>query len=308
MTHGKRHLAAHNVLRPLSGLILLATTGLAAERHMAELEKAFARMDPAETIERLSRITSRITGSPGCGEAADYIEQRFREMGLQKVGTSAEGAFKVVIPVQKSATLTVGEGGEATTTTLHCLWPNLVRTSKLPQDGLAGKLVFGRSGHLAAFRKQPVRDNIVIMDFACSTRWLNAAMLGAKAIIFIEPDYVFRSDAEEKFLLIPLNMPRFWISKQDMVRLGQKLFPDLPPAPTLDDVYAKLGRLDRATIDKLPGVKLEADMVWEEQEARNIVGTIPGIDPELKGETIFIEAYYDSISVVPSLAPGAETS
>lgn len=308
MTHGNRHPIVLSALGLISGLILLSHTCLAAERHMAELEKAFARMDPGETIERLSGITSRITGSPGCGEAADYIEQRFREIGLQKVGTSAEGAFKVVSPVQKSARLTVGEGGEATTTTLHCVWPNLVRTSKLPQDGLTGKLVFGRSGHLSAFRKQPVKGNIVIMDFACSTRWLNAAMLGAKAIIFIEPDYVFRSDAEGKFLLIPLNMPRFWISKQDMVRLGQKLFSDLPPTPTLDDVYAKLGRLDQRAIQRLPDVKLEADMVWEEQEARNIVGTIPGIDPELKGETIFIEAYYDSISVVPSLAPGAETS
>ena len=287
---------------------LTATPCRGDERFLRDLAAAFEQMAPGETIARLTGISSRVTGYPGCSEAADYIEQRFREIGLLNVGTSAEGVFKVVVPVEKKAHLVVGEGPSAATITLHCLWPNLVRTSKLPPSGLTGKLVFGRGGHLAAFRQQPVRDSIVVMDFSCSTRWLNAAMLGAKAIIFIEPDYGFRSDAEEKFLLIPLNMPRFWISKADFVLLGRKLFPDLPTPGTESDVRARLGRLDRDAVRGLPSVKLEADMVWEERDGRNVVGTIPGIDPELKKETIFVEAYYDSISVVPALSPGAESA
>ncbi len=290
------------------GLACLAPRASAQNRYTAELERVFAGINPAETLERLTNMGSRVTGYPGCVAAADYIEQRFREIGLEDVGTSAEGEFKVVVPVEKAAYLTVGEGGSAASITLHCVWPNLVRTPKLPEGGLKGKLVYGRSGYLAAFRKQAVEGNIVLMDFDCSTRWLNAAMLGASAVIFIEPDYAFRSDAEEKFLLLPLNMPRFWIGKREFVALGRKLFPDLPARASVADVRARLGKLDRSASEALPPVRLEADMVWEECDARNIVGTIHGVDPELKQETVFIEAYYDSMSVVPALAPGAESA
>ena len=184
----------------VAGLCLaigLSSAASAQSRYVDALHKAFERLNPAETLERLASIESRVTGYPGCAEAADYIEQRFREIGLADVGTSAEGPFKAVVPVEKYAHMSTDGVGAATSVTLHCLWPNLVRTPKLPKDGLAGKLVYGRSGHLAAFKKLPVKGSIVLMDFDCSTRWLNAAMLGAKAIIFIEPDCTFRSDAEQ---------------------------------------------------------------------------------------------------------------
>ena len=56
---------------------------------------------------------------------------------------------------------------------------------------------------------------IVLLDFNSSTRYINAAMLGGTAVIFIEPDTTIRGEAENKFGTVPANIPRFWISKED---------------------------------------------------------------------------------------------
>ena len=47
-------------------------------------------------------------------------------------------------------------------------------------------------------------------------------------------------------------------------------------------------------------------MDWERKPAWNIIGTIPGYDPLLTNDIVVLEGYYDAMSVVPALAPGAE--
>ncbi len=49
-------------------------------------------------------------------------------------------------------------------------------------------------------------------------------------------------------------------------------------------------------------------MEWEKVPGTNILGWLKGTDSELKEEIIVLESYYDSISVVPSLSPGAENA
>ncbi|HEY3282699.1 MAG TPA: FtsX-like permease family protein, partial [Armatimonadota bacterium] len=84
---------------------------------------------------------------------------------------------------------------------------------------------------------------------------------------------------------VPLNMPRFWISRQD--------------APAL----IALSRSPNP-----PSVTLHAAMAWEHRTANNILGQITGSDPELKKQIIVVQAYYDATSVVPGRAPGAESA
>jgi hypothetical protein len=66
-------------------------------------------------------------------------------------------------------------------------------------------------------------------------------------------------------------------------------------------------------------VRLRARMIWREVEAHNVYGRLPGLDermPQIGDEepkrwsdnTIVLESYFDSISVVPRLAPGAENA
>ena len=49
-------------------------------------------------------------------------------------------------------------------------------------------------------------------------------------------------------------------------------------------------------------------MPWVTKTGRNFMAKIDGTDPELKKQVIVVQSYYDSTSVVPALAPGADTT
>ena len=138
---------------------------------------------------------------------------------------------------------------------------------------------FVAAGESSIFLPQ---GSIVLVDFNSGTRWINAAMLGAKAVIFIEPETTIRGEAENKFLTVPANIPRFWISKED--------------AEELKDMVAK----EEIT------ARLTCTMTWERRTGQNIRGFLEGNDPVLKDELVVLTAYYDSMSVVPAMAPGAD--
>lgn len=124
---------------------------------------------------------------------------------------------------------------------------------------------------------------IVLTEFNSGTRWINAAMLGASAVIFIEPDTTIRGEAENKFLTVPANIPRFWVSKADAAELKKLL----------------------ATGEGV-NVRLSGKMKWERRVGQNIRGFLEGGDPVLRDELVVLTAYYDSMSVVPAIAPGAD--
>ncbi len=236
----------------------------------------------ADTVRYLSSLGSRVAGYEGADKAADYIEAQFRQIGLEEVRREA---FPVTVPIDKGASLTYQQNGQARTVRLYSLWPNQVRTSQLPPDGVTGNLIYVRDGQLQRFRGKQVEGAIVLMDFNCGTNWLNAARLGARAVIFIEPEETTRGEAEAKFIGIPLDVPRFWLPREDSARLIA---------------------LARARPDNQVTVK--AQMPWEKREGYNIIGTIRGTDPELRDQWIVVTSHYDSISIVPALAPGAENA
>ena len=138
------------------------------------------------------------------------------------------------------------------------------------------------------------RGSIMLIDFNSSTKWVNAAMLGVKAVIFIEPETTIRGEAENKFLTVPANIPRFWISRGDA-----------------DKLLAILGEGEKGSAEEKSSVhplsvRLNASVTWERRIGQNIRGFLEGGDPAMKDELVVITGYYDSMSVVPSLAPGAD--
>ncbi len=229
-------------------------------------------------IDVLASYPSRMVGYPGCEQAADYVEQQFHKIGLQDINTED---FRVTVPIDEGSRLEIA--GQSFP--IHALWPNLVRTSHLPPEGLDVHVIDGGGGKLPDFDGKDVTGSAALVDFNSGTEWLNAPRLGARVLLFVEPDSTMRGEGESKFSAIPVSMPRFWISKADAAKVKALI---------------AAGKAEHA--------KVFCTMPWEKVRARNIVGVIRGTDPKLRNEWMVVHSFYDGTSVVPSLAPGAEST
>jgi len=236
----------------------------------------------ADTIRTLSSFGSRVVGYPGNDKARDYVAAQLSQALSAGGGTVHEETYDATVPVDDGVSQVTVSGKRFK---ISPLWPNMVRTSTLPVGGVEGRLIYGGQGDLVNFNGKQVNGSIVLMEFNSRTQWLNAARLGAKAILFIEPSESMRGEAESKFVSIPVNVPRFWVNRRDGMALEAE-------ALTTPNAMAKV----------------EANQPWALKKATNIIGVLPGSDPELKKQTIVVESYYDSMSIVPSIAPGAESA
>ena len=242
------------------------------------------------SVNTLASYPSRMVGYPGCDQAADYVEQQFRSIGLQDVAVEK---FRVTVPVDEGSRLVIN-GQEIP---IHALWPNLVRTSHLPPEGMDVHLIDAARGKLPDFDDKVVRGSAALVDFNSGSEWLNAPRLGARVLLFVEPEDTIRGEGEAKFSAIPVSMPRFWISRQNAARIRGML-------AQLGARYASVPPIKRPQLK----AKVYCKMLWQKPEARNIVGVIRGSDPVLRNQWIVLHASYDGISVVPALAPGAEST
>ena len=227
-------------------------------------------------IEFLTSNGSRAVGYPGAAAAAGRIEGRFRDLGLTDV---RRREYPVGMPVDRGASLAVEETGLSIP--LLCMWPNLVRTPTLPPAGLRLPLVYAGSGEWAELNGRELEGRAVLMEFNSGLNWLRPASLGAAAVLFIEPEETTAREAQRKYAVAPLDVPRFWIDSRSGKRLRRRLDEGGELAVTLR------GRMD-----------------WEMRPAWNLTAVLEGADPKLSEETVVLQAYYDAASVVPALAPG----
>ncbi|UCH34892.1 MAG: M28 family peptidase [Armatimonadota bacterium] len=244
-------------------------------------------------VETLASFPSRVTGYRGCKQAEEYVYGYLKSLGVEDL---TKEPFVTSAPVNRGSSLELlGESGGQIT--IYPLWPNSVRTSQLPPEGLTGRLVWGGTGELTELSGQPLEGSIVLFDFRCGNRWLNGPRLGAKAVIFVEPDEPsIRGESESKYLSVPINIPRFWLPRRDALRVLARL----------ESTAEVLGRLKCDMGWLLPTDETEkAGILYR---GHNIIGTIAGTDSELKNEVVVINAYYDSMCIVPEIAPGAESS
>ncbi len=201
-------------------------------------------------------------------------------------------------------------------------------------------MIDARRGRLPDFDGKRVEGSAALIDFNSGEEWLNAPRLGAKAVIFVEPDSTTPGEAQDKFISIPVSIPRFWISKSDAARLrellnrrsrneilatktrkgrkGEKgLQGSVVSGNHLPDTLTAQSFGKRVSRNNPPGTppafrnenaRLFCRMPWERLPSRNIVGYIRGSDPALANEWIVLHASYDGTSVVPALAPSAEAT
>ncbi len=224
-------------------------------------------------IDQIGSFGSRLAGSEGENRTLTYVADRFRALGLKNIRSEA---FDVVVPDPDArGNLTVS----GVSVEVFPLWPNLVRTSTCD---VTGPLVYGGNGSLEALKGKKLRGSITVLEMRAGATWKNAAKLGASAVLFLEPDAITRGDVETKFSSVPLDAPRFYL-------------PLKQAGPVLN------GALKGET------VTLKCRQDWVKRKSANLIADLPGTDASASNETIELMAFADSMSIVPGIAPGAES-
>lgn len=252
-------------------------------------------------VAALTKYPSRVPGTPGNLAASQYVAARFKQIGLSDVRAEE---YDVTVPVTKSCSLMVG-GKQLKVLPVY---PNHVATSTTPIDGISGPLVYAGVGRPADFNGQKIEGSIVVLDFNSGQNWITAADLGARAVIFLEPQSTLRGEAERKFANLPVELPRYYAPRASAIALAGAAAGNAVGTTAASFTGAR----------KLGDGVLKSQVVWERVKARNIIGWVKGTDAKLaeipkdakapKGDTVVIDGYFDSMAVTPDLAPGAEAA
>lgn len=247
---------------------------------------------------------SRFVGQPGFTDAVKYVEDTFREIGLQTpqdfFGDISPGFFEsigqegylqnvtILTPVGTGSWVEPVEGAfKGHRIKAYPLWPDRVATGNTGPDGILGTLVYFGFGDLEnygaelAARNGNLSGTIAVLEFNSSDSWLDLVSLGASGVIFLEPNSSDRLESESKMLNTLLDIPRLYVSDE---------------APLVREMARQEIR-----------VRLVSGSEWSDEPSWNVVGVIGG-SGDLRDQFIVIGAHIDSWSAVPEFSPGADES
>ncbi len=223
-------------------------------------------------------LDDRSTGTSGNRQAAEYIKEVFEKSGPE---TLSSMFFTVPVLRHEESFLRVGEKKIP----LRPLHYNAIQPQNIGPQGLSGRLIYTGNGDLRDFNGMDVKGAIVLMELDSGRNWLNAASLGASALIYINRGVSDKTLFLKKQELSPLQFPCFWISEKTAA-----LIPGNRSSP---------GRI--ADISQL-----HSNIRWQEENAKNIYCLFKGTDPQLSNDLIIVEAFFDSSLQVAGLSPGAD--
>lgn len=238
---------------------------------------ALAIQAPAKSLredtEALLAHPHRLAGTPAYADAATYVEQRLREIGLEQVIVQEFPTAQVQVDRCELVT----KGGR--TLPLVMARPNGVIPPITPPEGLTGELVDAGDGSDDQLNQIPVKGHVVVMDYNANMQWLKAMRLGAQAVIFVGGE---QGDAFDKhYVRANANLPRYAYA-------GSRS--DLPFGET---------------------VTIHAEAAWKRVTGRNVIAFIPGTDPEFEmglEEAIVLSANLDSFGEFPEISPAARSA
>ncbi len=241
---------------------------------------ALAAENSVALIQQLAELGDRTTGTPGSKKAADLIEEAFEGLGIKPVGRQQ---FLIPVPQYQSASITI-KGRSAPIKPLQL---NALSAQVTPASGLEGPLYYVGTGQLHHFNGFKVEGSIILMELDSGKNWINAAMLGAKALIYVDRGPSAKWFFKDKYELTAIQFPRFWVE--------------------LSQARSLFGAFETATNGRVaPHVVLASAGGWRRVIGENIYGLIEGMDPELKGQLMVVEAFYDSTALVSGMSPGAD--
>lgn len=244
-----------------------------------------------EIVRVLTSFGDRSTGTPGCEKAADYIAGR-----LEKLGIGDLGRLSYQLPVMRhfSARIVLPETGAEEAVSPTAL--NAITPGSIPPEGLEGPVIYAGKGEFKDFNGNKAAGAIVLMEFDSGKNWINAAQLGAKALIYVDRGIdgqpATKGFYEDKFELTPIRFPRFHMS--------------LAQARRLFGEFDRPGPVPAGLEDAAPLARLFAEARWEQVVSEDIYLFIPGADKDLAGEVLLVDAFYDGRAFTPGAAPGAD--
>ena len=268
------------------GFLLAAIAGLVAAAFVPPVWGGSL----GDHIRSLSTHGSRTTGYPGAVWAAQYLENQLAAAGIIDI---RRRSFTVPVPVDQGAYLelaspsgkhdsTADRQWTANRIQLYHVWPNIARTSTLPPTGIEARLLYGGHARQGELDGLPIDNAILVLEYNCGSNWVSVFDLGARAVIFLQPSRTHRKEGALKFLTTPADLPRFYAAEKEAIRLRD---------------LAKQGAA-RA--------RLKGRMTWQETPATTVIAVLPGTDPQLRHEAVMVGCYYDAISPIPAISPGAE--
>ncbi len=246
---------------------------------------AFA--DGADFLRQLSTLDDRSIGTPGATKAAEMVAAEFKR--LLPDATMGQQTFHVPVMHQRGAQLAVV--GTSRTVALKQLQTNALSPGAIEPPGIDGPLLYVSEGRIANFNGMDVQGSIVLMDMDSGKNWNNAAMLGARALVFVgqggDGGQAPRSLFDSKFELTPVDFPMFWMSREQAKSVFGTGFIQAGPK-------------------QLAEVRLTSLAQWNNARGSNVYCFVEGSDPELSKQTLITEAFYDSSSMVAGESPGAD--
>lgn len=241
---------------------------------------AFA-LDIPNFVQEMSAYGDRSTGSKGAEAAADRIEDFFRSA----LPEAKIGRMRYRVPVRTHGGTSLMLDGRSLPAVPF--YANAVSPGTTPAEGLSGPAIYVGAGRLKDFNGLSVNGSIVFMDLDSYKNWMHAAMLGAKALVYVdnsENSPSPRSLYEDKLEPNPLAFPRLMLAREDF----QRAFgPDAKPRELADEAV------------------LISSVVWKNIVAENIYAYVKGSDESLEEDIVMLEASYDGTSSLPGRAPAA---
>ncbi|MCF6188032.1 MAG: M28 family metallopeptidase, partial [Desulfobulbaceae bacterium] len=243
---------------------------------------SLAASDIQETVRILASLGDRSVGNEGNRQAAEYIRSR-----LQAAEPEEFGSLDFLLPVLKQDNAALHLAGRQLP--LHPLAYNAITPENLPTEGLSGPLIYAGRGELADFNGKEVQGAIVLMEFDSMKNWLNAASLGASALIYINRQESPRAAFTEKEELSPIQFPCFWVEAEQLATILPENIKSISRQPA-------------------PEATVTGQAAWTTTGASNLYALFPGTDPKKASQLIVVEAFYDSTSFIKGRAPGADES
>ncbi len=223
-------------------------------------------------------VSHRLAGyEEGSRRTAEYVEHALRAAGVDEVYIQE---FPVVWPVTTECELLIDGETAAEEGEFFPARPNVLQASVTPAEGLTGRTVYVADGEVTSYPTL-VDGRIVVMDFEAGDDWQSAFALGAKAVIFVEPENHRPAPRAWHHVNIPANFPRFYVTRE---------------------------AADRLKLRQNREVTIKSAVRWETLWGRNVIGVLRGRAPKYGGgkpQALLLSAVTDSYSEVPELSVGA---